>query len=512
MKRFLLILLLAYSLSPIANSQDVQRFSERQIIGTARYVGMGGAMTAIGGDPSAVLDNPAGLGLYRRSEISLTLDETIDKTTQVHSMQNSPTQSYTRFRFAAPNISAIWAWGNPQRQRGLIYSNVMLSANRLANFNRDVLVKGEGMGMVSSLCALTNGLEEQYLQDKPWDDVEIGWLSILGYEAYLINPIVDSLELDVMKKYQWTPAVDFTNGSLSVSESGTYDQYTLSWAGNINNQWYLGLSLNIPTLSYIKRTSHQETDRVNSAELKSLYHLSGVGVSGSVGLIFRPIQALRIGASFQTPTVMSLSVQTEGDMYSSIGGQNYEILTPASGVSNTEMMSPLRSSVSVAGQIGNEGLIAVQYDYAHSAEMEDVHTLRIGAEAQACRGLFINAGYVYESSFMKEDPVWMLGYNEIRTDMDYRYTASSQYASVGFGCRGNGIVAQLAYQYRWQTIHQYASEMQLLPFEVGTRTHRIVATLAWRFSDRAQMAYDNGVEQYSYIEPRRNDLTQIRKY
>ena len=512
MKRFLLILLLAYSLSPIANSQDVQRFSERQIIGTARYVGMGGAMTAIGGDPSAVLDNPAGLGLYRRSEISLTFDETIDRTEQSSLIPEHTTPASKRTRFAAPNISAIWAWGNPQKQRGMIYSNFMLAANRLANFNRDIVVTGEGMGLASTLCALTNGLEEQYLQNQPWDDAEIGWLSILGYEAYLINPIVDSLELDVMKKFQWTPAVDFTNGTLSVSESGTYDQYTLSWAGNINNQWYLGLSLNIPTLSYIKRTSHQETDRVNSAELKSLYHLSGVGVSGSVGLIFRPIQALRIGASFQTPTVMSLSVQTEGDMYSSIGGQNYEILTPASGVSNTEMMSPLRSSVSVAGQIGNKGLLAVQYDYAHSAEMEDVHTLRVGAEAQVTRGLFLNAGYVYESSFMKEDPVWMLGYNEIRTDMDYRYTASSQYASVGFGYRGNGIVAQLAYQYRWQTLHQYASEMQLLPFEIGTQTHRIVATLAWRFSDRAQMAYDNGVEQYTYIESRRNDLTQIRKY
>jgi hypothetical protein len=43
-------------------------------MGTARYVGMGGAMTAIGGDPSAAIDNPAGLGLYRRSEISVTID------------------------------------------------------------------------------------------------------------------------------------------------------------------------------------------------------------------------------------------------------------------------------------------------------------------------------------------------------------------------------------------------------------------------------------------------------
>ena len=476
MKRLLLILFLVYSLSPISYCQDVQRFSERHLMGTARYVGMGGAMTAVGGDPSAVLDNPAGLGLYRRNEITLSISETIDRTQQAEGID-----TYQSARFAAPNIATIWVWGNPNKQRGMIYSNVMLSANRLANFNREIVAKGTGLGMVPSICALTNGLDETYLQNKPWNDTEIGWLSILGYETYLINPQVDSLATDVLNQYQWTPAVDFTEGSLSVSEVGYYDQYTLSWAGNISNQWYVGLSVNIPTLSYTKRTSHYETDRFQSAELKSMYHLSGVGVSGTIGLIYRPIQALRVGASFHTPTMMSLSIQTEGDMYSTVEGKKYEALTPASGVVSSEMVSPLRTSVSVAGQIGNRGLIAVQYDYAHSSEMEDVHTLRIGAEAQATRGLFLNAGYVYESSFMKNDPVWMLGYNEIRTDMDYRYTQSSQYLSAGVGYRSDAVVAQLAYQYRWQTVHQYASEMQLLPIEVGTQTHSIVATLAWRF-------------------------------
>ena len=476
MKRLLLILFLVNSLSPISYCQDVQRFSERHLMGTARYVGMGGAMTAVGGDPSAVLDNPAGLGLYRRNEITLSISETIDRTQQAEGID-----TYQSARFAAPNIATIWVWGNPNKQRGMIYSNVMLSANRLANFNREIVAKGTGLGMVPSICALTNGLDETYLQNKPWNDTEIGWLSILGYETYLINPQVDSLATDVLNQYQWTPAVDFTEGSLSVSEVGYYDQYTLSWAGNISNQWYVGLSVNIPTLSYTKRTSHYETDRFQSAELKSMYHLSGVGVSGTIGLIYRPIQALRVGASFHTPTMMSLSLQTEGDMYSTVEGKKYEALTPASGVVSSEMVSPLRTSVSVAGQIGNRGLIAVQYDYAHSSEMEDVHTLRIGAEAQATRGLFLNAGYVYESSFMKNDPVWMLGYNEIRTDMDYRYTQSSQYLSAGVGYRSDAVVAQLAYQYRWQTVHQYASEMQLLPIEVGTQTHSIVATLAWRF-------------------------------
>lgn len=471
MKKILLILLLAYSLSPIAYSQDVQRFAERGTIGSARYVGMGGAMTAIGGDPSAAMVNPAGLGLYRRSEISVSIDETIDNTQQVGS-----NDTYQRTRFAAPQISAIWAWGNSQKQRGLVYNNFMFSLNRLANFNRDIVVKGAGMGMVPTICNITNdegGVSEEFLVNKPWDNVEIGWLSILGYEAYLIDPIENN---------KWKPAVDFTDGSLSISETGTSDQYTISWAGNISNQWYIGIGLNIPTINYTKHTSLREQNNQNSsAELKSMFHVSGVGVSGSFGLIYRPIQALRIGASLQTPTILSLSRQSTGDMYSTIAGQKYEVLTPESGVMDIDIASPLRTSVSVAGQLGKIGLIAVQYDYAHSNEMEDIHTLRIGAEAQAYRGLFFNAGYVYESSFMKEDPRWLLGYNEIRTDMDYRYTAATQYASAGIGYRSDVVVAQLAYQYGWQTIHQYASEEQALPFYVDTHTHRIVATLAWRF-------------------------------
>ena len=461
-------------------AQDVQRFAERDLMGTARYVGMGGAMTAIGGDPSAALDNPAGLGLYRRNEITLTIDETIDNSTQLSTTLPNSTQGSTRFRFAAPNIAAIWAWGNPSKQRGLIYSNMMLSVNRLANYNRDVVAMGEQLGMVSTICQLTNGLSESNLQNKPWTDVEVGWLSILGYETYLIDPVEDN---------QWSPAVDFTDGSLSISELGNMDQYTLSWAGNINNQWYVGIGLNVPTISYTKHISLVESNRISSAELKSMFHVSGVGVTGSLGLIYRPMRALRVGASLQTPTMMSLSMQTEGDMYATISGEKYEVLTPASGVVSMSVASPLRTSVSVAGQLGNHGLLAVQYDYAHALKdkdlglspMGDVHTLRVGAEAQVVRGLFINAGYVYESSFLKEDPVWMLGYNEVRTDMDYRYTQNSQYASVGLGYRGKALVAQLAYQYRWQLLHQYASEMHMTPMYIHTTTHRIVATLAWRF-------------------------------
>jgi hypothetical protein len=355
----------------------------------------------------------------------------------------------------------------------------MFSYNRLSDYNREVSTTGKNLGMAETIALLTNGLYEDDFAEDAWNNIDIGWLSILGYETYLIDPAENN---------QWQPAVSFTDGSLSVAESGNSDQYALSWAGNISNQWYVGVALNIPTISYTKNISLVETNRLNSAELRSMFHVSGVGVSGSFGIIYRPLRALRLGASFQTPTVMSLSMQTEGDMYTTIAGEDDKRSTPASGVHTMKMSSPLHTSVSVAGQLGNIGLLALQYDYAHAMrdangleQMDDVHTLRVGAEAQIMRSWFVNTGYVYESSFIKEEQPVGLDYYSIRTDIDYRYTQSTQYASVGLGYRSDRVVAQVAYQYRWQTLHQYASECQLLPMEVGTHTHRLVATLAWRF-------------------------------
>ncbi|MFA6083918.1 hypothetical protein [Mucilaginibacter sp.] len=53
-------------------SQDVIRFSGGQTGSTARIKGIGNAGTAIGGDLSSVSGNPAGLGFFTKSELSIT--------------------------------------------------------------------------------------------------------------------------------------------------------------------------------------------------------------------------------------------------------------------------------------------------------------------------------------------------------------------------------------------------------------------------------------------------------
>ena len=455
-------------------AQDIQRFAEHSPSGTARYVGMGGAMTAIGGDPSAAMDNPAGLGLYRRSEISISIDGTLDYTLQ----ENTDNMGQIQY-LALPQASLIWASGRTDKQKGLIYSNLMFNVNRLHSYKREVSVTGEHTGLLPTICLKTNGLSEADMgTDNIWENNEIGWLSILGYDGYLIDSVADN---------QWTPAVHFNNGELGVSETGSSDLYTISWAGNINNQWYIGASLNIPTLTYTKQLFLQESNGSYLAQLNSLFHVSGVGVNASFGLIARPTQWLRLGASFHTPSVLSMTVQTEGDVFSKINSQEYKILTPASGAISTKYATPLRSSTSIAFQFKNHGMLSLQYDYAHAqrdkelgySPMYDVHTLRAGLEAQVGAGCYLNAGYVYESTFEPDEKV-ELAYNSIRTDTDYRFTQSSQYASAGFGYRNQNIVANIAYLFGWQTLHQYATEYQTNPFRINTNTHRIVCTLAWR--------------------------------
>ena len=52
---------------------DAYKFSQYDISGTARYMSMGGAFGALGGDISSMRTNPAGLGIYRSSEVLTTM-------------------------------------------------------------------------------------------------------------------------------------------------------------------------------------------------------------------------------------------------------------------------------------------------------------------------------------------------------------------------------------------------------------------------------------------------------
>lgn len=68
------IITLACALSCIigASAQsiyDAAKLAEKDLNGTARFVGMGGAMGALGGDITTMGTNPAGIGIYRSNDV-----------------------------------------------------------------------------------------------------------------------------------------------------------------------------------------------------------------------------------------------------------------------------------------------------------------------------------------------------------------------------------------------------------------------------------------------------------
>src|SRR5690606_32831400 len=76
-KKIALSTLLLGALSITAQGQylqDVLRFSQPEQGATARFKGLGNAQTALGGDLSSVSGNPAGLGFFGQSDLSITLD------------------------------------------------------------------------------------------------------------------------------------------------------------------------------------------------------------------------------------------------------------------------------------------------------------------------------------------------------------------------------------------------------------------------------------------------------
>ena len=73
MKRYIYTLLLLFPFGLCAqNMYNYSSFFENDLSGTARFAGMGGSMSALGGDISVMATNPAGIAIYRSNDISYT--------------------------------------------------------------------------------------------------------------------------------------------------------------------------------------------------------------------------------------------------------------------------------------------------------------------------------------------------------------------------------------------------------------------------------------------------------
>ena len=119
---------------PSFQKYDAILFSQQEVNGTARFVGVGGAMGALGGDATTIFYNPAGIGIYRSSEFTASLNVHWNNATMkgVGSTQR-------RVNANLGNAAYVAHWGigaSRGKERGLIGMSLGLAYNRMKNYDR----------------------------------------------------------------------------------------------------------------------------------------------------------------------------------------------------------------------------------------------------------------------------------------------------------------------------------------------------------------------------------------
>lgn len=420
MKKKVFALLLC-GLPLMINAQDafdVLQMSQTELRGTSRFQSMAGAFGALGGDLSTMTQNPAGIGVYRNSDLGITFSLDCNST-------KSGVDKLNETKFNVNNVGYVGAIRLDSESVPNL--NFGFSYNRVKSFNRHYV------GGVSDIASsMSNFIADEFVNVQDFTSDDLYWTdnfnpyfdyvfdeNIGRYKGYAPWAAVTTFDMqtsnggyvgiinaeDGMMKGLFVRddagrAITSGNAFYEVDERGHADEYNISFGGNIANKVYFGLDFGILDLDYRSYQGYEEnlTNAYVMADDEDLYtsdmiyqntradwglynylHSEGTGINFKLGLIWKPTQSLRFGAAFHTPTYYdmrdtyyvgaSLKAYQDGNMlYSAEKGSNdgYDYS------SEYTIKTPWRFIGSVAGVIGKSGIISFDYEYVAN------QTMRIG--------------------------------------------------------------------------------------------------------------------------------------
>ncbi len=475
--KIILLFLIISSGAFAQNETDALRYSNLSFGGTARFAGMGGAFGALGADFSTLSFNPAGIGLYKKSEISFTPSFYISNTKSLY--QNNESAD-SKLNLNVNNFGAIFSIKlGDESKKGWRNIQFGIGVNRTQNFNNRVLIEGDNHSnsLMTEYIARANG-------SKPKDlgDFNTG----MAYDAYLLDPIGDST-------HYTSP---LANGGAfqrkSIETKGAMNEVVISFGGNYNDRLYIGATLGLTSLKYTENSVYKETDvadtiqNFNSFSLNDHLETTGSGINLKVGLIFRATDWLRLGAAIHTPTYFynmedSYYTNLKSDV-GALGTYNYE--SPKGSFIYT-MTTPFRAIGSIAFIIGPWGLISADYEYVNYSDAS------LHSETDEFADVNDNIRNEYKGAGnLRVGTEWSIDIFKIRAgfayyDSPYKTTvndASKMYFTGGFGFRQENFFADLAYVYGKSTDKYYLYDANLVPPSTNTNiSHSVLITCGVRF-------------------------------
>ncbi len=482
--KYLMLAAMGLFAAPAVAQETYQdtKFAENDLTGTARYVGMGGAMEALGADISTISTNPAGIGLFRKGQVSVSASvlaqgdgnsATVDNGSWSLSLNDAK-----KSRASFDQVGFVWSTGSGRTS----YVNVGFNFHKSANFGQILSAMGSLDGASQNkLTAAKYAYMDRNKWSKSdmgyvWTGVDKGYETLLGYNS---NGGINTLD-----------GKSFLYGQYQRGYIGEYD---FNISGSIKNRVWLGVTFGLHDVHYRSNSSYGEelVDDFASNSMEQV-KITGTGFDVKLGAIVRPVESspFRIGAYVHTPVFYDLTMRNAVDLVL-IDNEYNDRSTSYSGSAdyNFRLNTPWKAGVSLGHTVANCLALGATYEYAwynhmdnrikddgyydyyydtyyetsssdkymndHTREtLRGVSTLKLGVEYKPISMLALRLGYNYVSPMFSEGGVrnQMVGSpgTKYATSSDYTNWKAVNRITAGVGFSYEKLFVDLAYQYSTQ--------------------------------------------------------------
>lgn len=404
--------------------------------GSARYQSLANSMGAVGAEFSAIATNPASLAFFR-SDGKVSLTTSLGVYSPNVNWYDESMKNDKKYRFGLDELSYISSW---KKTAGIGFAYAF-GVNKVASFDRSfsasATMSGDGTSLPDYIAASINKIRgnRNPLPDKrlmptenPYAYQEYPWLWTLAKDQNWI--LSDDGTGRLYHSNYRANGRDYYGASsalFNIKESGDIMKYNLSLAFDINKFMYLGIAMNMSSLTYHKETKYTENHLPSDKGIEEYLNLNnhiytrGLGWDLGVGLIANIGNTLRLGLAAYTPTYYNLSTSFWANANSVVDGERLESGTPKDVNNRYIFRSPWRFSASGAYIFGYRGFINLDYEasivgstkLADDSENDNVydieneaissdygigHSVRIGGEFNITNRFAIRGGFMYNTS------------------------------------------------------------------------------------------------------------------
>jgi len=501
------IVLFAVTKSYAQEPADALRYSWLTTNGTARNQAIGGAGASLGGEFSSLFINPAGLGFYKTNEFVLTPGYSLKNFNSTYKA-NSEKSNNNNFNLGASGLLI----SSPTPDRPMKSFTFAIGANRIADFNKNIYYKGQNS---------TSSYSEKYLEELANNNVtdpnsaaaDYPFGSSQAFNTYLIDTVQASDGSVSGYRSQANPNFGLIQEN-TINTSGGITDISAGVGLDLQDKFFFGGTLSFPFLNYDRNAHYKESDasgnpnnNFNYFESNETLNTKGIGINAKLGIIYKPVEDVRIGLAVHTPTVYQLTdkysaeVITDLEGYGGAGEKRQSTLDLNNGQmleTKYNLITPLKVIVSgsyvfrEAADVRNQrGFITADVEYANyngasfkaadktDATSKDYYSSLTDAIKNIYKNV-INARIGGELKFN----TYMFRLGAAYYGNPYKNETASLYkVSGGLGYRNKGIFIDLTYVYTINKDINYPYLLQdkpNVPALIKNTGGNIIATIGFK--------------------------------